>query len=152
MPAFSNQFQSALVHKIHRKARRIFGIGGSWAVRKWYKKLIPNGISSLLRFRPTVTIAVLALTICLVCPLAESFDHWDHTIQTGHDTEYTLVVLALCVGMAYSLTRLNLKRVLLSFVAKNVLPSFIQRVLCFTCLLTSLLFDATSPPPLPLRI
>jgi len=25
------------------------------------------------------------------------FDHWDDTIQTGNDTEYGLVVLALCV-------------------------------------------------------
>lgn len=31
------------------------------------------------------------------------FDQWDHTLQTGDDTEYTFVVLALCAGVAYSL-------------------------------------------------
>jgi hypothetical protein len=31
------------------------------------------------------------------------FDQWDHTLQTGNDTEYTFVILALCVGVAFSL-------------------------------------------------
>jgi hypothetical protein len=34
------------------------------------------------------------------------FDQWDHTLQTGHDTEYALVLLALCVGAGYTLARL----------------------------------------------
>ena len=34
------------------------------------------------------------------------FDHWDHTIQTGNDTEYALVLLALCIGFGYSAARL----------------------------------------------
>jgi hypothetical protein len=100
--------------------------------------------------RITVT---LALITCLVCPLIETFDNWDHTIQTGNDTEYTLVVLALCVGVAYSFARFILKRALLTLVAKDVIPSFTQTVLSFERVLTSLLFDATSPPPpLYLRI
>jgi len=45
------------------------------------------------------------LAICFVCHVAEIFDQWDHTLQTGDDTEYTFVVLALCVGVAYSLKR-----------------------------------------------
>ena len=48
-------------------------------------------------------IAGLVLAICLVCQVAEMFDQWDHTLQTGNDTEYSFVVLALCVGVAYSL-------------------------------------------------
>lgn len=51
-------------------------------------------------------IAPLVLLICLVCPLLEMFDHWDHTIQTGSDTEYTLVLVALCVGFACAVARL----------------------------------------------
>jgi hypothetical protein len=35
--------------------------------------------------------------------VGEIFDQWDHTAQTGSDTEYTFVVLTLCVGVAYSL-------------------------------------------------
>jgi hypothetical protein len=47
----------------------------------------------------------IVLLICLVCPLVEIFDQWDHTIQTGYDIEYALVVLALCVGVAYTFAR-----------------------------------------------
>jgi hypothetical protein len=46
---------------------------------------------------------VVVLAICLFCQVAEIFDQWDHTLQTGDDTEYTFVVLALCAGVAYSL-------------------------------------------------
>jgi hypothetical protein len=28
------------------------------------------------------------------------FDHWDHTVQDGNDTETNVVVVALCVGVA----------------------------------------------------
>jgi hypothetical protein len=50
-------------------------------------------------------IATLALLICLICPLLELFDYWDHTAQTGSDTEYTFVVLGLCVGALYAFAR-----------------------------------------------
>ena len=81
------------------------------------------------------------------------FDTWDHTIQTGNDTEYTLVVLALCVGVAYSFARFIFKSALLGFIAKSVFASCAQKYfLSAACGFTLLLFDATSPPPLPLRI
>ena len=99
-----------------------------------------------------LVIAIVLIT-CLVCPLVEIFDHWDHTLQTGNDTEYALVVLALCVGVAYSLARFILKSALLSFVAKNVFASYAQKsFFSASRSFTLLLFDATSPPPLPLRI
>lgn len=56
-----------------------------------------------MRSRASFLIALCALAICLSCQVAEIFDQWDHTAQTGSDTEYTFVVLALCVGVAYSL-------------------------------------------------
>jgi hypothetical protein len=56
-----------------------------------------------VRSRASFLIALCALAICLSCQVAEIFDQWDHTVQTGSDTEYTFVVLALCVGVAYSL-------------------------------------------------
>ena len=99
-----------------------------------------------------ITVTPVLLT-CLVCPLVELFDNWDHTIQTGNDTEYALVVLALCVGVAYSFPRFIFKSALLSFLAKGVLTSCPQKSLFSApCSFTLLLFDATSPPPLPLRI
>jgi hypothetical protein len=47
----------------------------------------------------------LALAICFICPVLEIFDHWDHTLKTGTDTEYVLVALALCVGLMYSVAQ-----------------------------------------------
>jgi len=100
--------------------------------------------------RITVTLALLT---CLICPLVELFDNWDHTIQTGNDTEYALVVLALCVGVAYSFARFIFKSALLGFVAKSVFASHaLKSFFSEPCSFTFLLFDATSPPPLPLRI
>ena len=93
------------------------------------------------------------MVTCLGCPLVELFDNWDHTIQTGNDTEYALVVLALCVGVAYSLARFIFKSALLGFLAKSVFTSYSQKPFFSTpCNFTPLLFDATSPPSLPLRI
>jgi hypothetical protein len=99
-----------------------------------------------------ITVTLVLLT-CLVCPLVELFDNWDHTIQTGNDTEYALVVVALCVGMAYSFARFAVKSVLLGFVANSLFASCAQKSF-FTGLSSFALplFDVTSPPPLPLRI
>jgi hypothetical protein len=56
-----------------------------------------------MRSRASFIIATLVLAVCFVCHAAEMFDQWDHTLQTGDDTEYTFVILALCVGIACSL-------------------------------------------------
>src|SRR5215472_5842964 len=103
-----------------------------------------------LACRTTVT---LALLICVICPLVETFDNWDHTIRTGNDTEYTLVVLALCVGVAYSFARLVFKSRLLGLVAKSVFGCCVLKsLLSGPSGYTLLLFDATSPPSILLRI
>jgi hypothetical protein len=58
-----------------------------------------------MRFRSTQIVAAAVLFVCLVCPVLEMFDHWDKTEQTGNDTEYTFVVLGLCVGVGYAFAR-----------------------------------------------
>lgn len=63
--------------------------------------------------RASFLMVTLTLVVCLVCPLSELFDQWDHTLQTGNDSEYTLVILALCVGAAFLLKRL---------IPQNILP------------------------------
>ncbi len=98
-------------------------------------------------------IGTLALLTCVICPILETFDNWDPPIQTGNDTEYTLVILALCTGAAYSCSRFILKSALLRFIAQGI--SAFRAQMCFPSVprsFTLLLFDATSPPPLPLRI
>ena len=119
-----------------------------------------NGLTSvcgdilrLMRSRFSQTVVTLVLAICLVCPLVELFDHWDHTIQTGNDTEYALVVLALCVGVAYSFSRFIANFPLVRLITRSVFTSSVQisfRSAQFS--FTSLLFNAISPPPLELRI
>lgn len=56
-----------------------------------------------MRSRASRITATLILAICLICHISEMFDQWDHTLQTGNDTEYTFVILALSVGIAFSL-------------------------------------------------
>src|SRR5712664_237865 len=99
-----------------------------------------------------VIVAIVLLT-CLVCPLLELFDRWDHTIQTGNDTEYTLVALALCIGAAYSFTRFIFKfclfrcagEVVSNACAAKLLPS----PLCCSFFVSPI---PLSPPDLALRI
>jgi hypothetical protein len=106
-----------------------------------------------MRSRARRLIVTLVLVTCFICPLVEMLDHWDHTIQTGNDTEYALVVLALSVGVAYSFARHIVESALLGFLAKSVFASCSQKsFISAPCRFTSLLFDATSPPSLPLRI
>src|ERR1700730_14482722 len=106
-----------------------------------------------MRSRSSRIIVTLALLTCLICPLLETFDTWDHTIQTGNDTEYGLVILALCVGVAYSFSRFIFKSAVSGFVAKSLVVSCApQSLLSAPSGLILLLFDATSPPSLPLRI
>jgi hypothetical protein len=50
-------------------------------------------------------IVAIVLVTSVVCPVLELFDHWDHTIRTGNDTEYNFVLLGLCVGVAYTFAR-----------------------------------------------
>lgn len=41
------------------------------------------------------------LTVCVGAPVLEMFDHWDHTLQNGNDTESNLVLVVLSVGVGF---------------------------------------------------
>src|SRR5215469_3248818 len=102
--------------------------------------------------RASRIVAIIALLICLVGPLVETFDNWDHTLQTGNDSEYAVVVIALCVGVAYSFARFILKLSSLGWVAKSVLSFAAKKAPCLPDDFAFLHSHTTSPPPLPLRI
>lgn len=51
-----------------------------------------------MRLRLLGTLIGLIFITCLACPILETFDHWDHTAQTGQDSESAFVVLAVCAG------------------------------------------------------
>ena len=93
------------------------------------------------------------LLTCLICPLLEMFDTWDQTDKTGDDTEYALVLIALCVGGSYSFARFAFKSDLVSLLAKKVFASRPQISSMFNlCSFTADFFDYTGPPLLFLRI
>src|SRR5260370_30022040 len=106
-----------------------------------------------MRTRFSHTVATIVLAICLVCPIVEVFDHWDHAIQTGNDTEYALVVLALCMGAAYSFSRFIVKSPRAHLITNSVFTPSVQisfRPAQFN--FTSLLLNAISSPTLEMRI
>ena len=61
---------------------------------------------SLRRFATGVILA-----ICIGAPILETVDQWDRTLQDGNDTEINLVVVALCVGVAFSVAGAIVARV-----------------------------------------
>jgi hypothetical protein len=54
-----------------------------------------------VRVRRLIVAAILAT--CLVTPIIEAFDRWDHTLQDGYDTEATVVVVGLCFSSRFAL-------------------------------------------------
>jgi hypothetical protein len=52
----------------------------------------------------------MIVAICIGGPIVEMFDRWDDTLQTGNDTEANVVIVALCVDLALSVTSLIVAR------------------------------------------
>ena len=105
-----------------------------------------------MRFRVSQITIVLVLLACLVCPLVEMFDSWDHTLQTGNDTEYALVVLALCVGLVHSLARVIFTSSVVWSLGGNVFAEFAHKSLLLARCSFALVFFSSSSPPPPLRV
>src|SRR3979490_3426667 len=58
-----------------------------------------------VRLRLLQFVALCLLMVCLCGPIAETFDFWDHTLQTGNDIEYSLVIVALVAGAGFGLAQ-----------------------------------------------
>jgi hypothetical protein len=80
------------------------------------------------------------------------FDQWDHALQSGHDTEYPLVVLALCIGAAFVLAGLIVK-LSPNLAAASSCYRFPSAMKSFLSVIrpSALAFGSVSPP-LSLRI
>jgi len=105
-----------------------------------------------VKARASRTTAALILLTCVVCPIIDSFDTWDDALQTGNETEYTFVLLALCIGASYSFARFIFKPVVLSL-AKRSSCSFLQKFLyALACGFDRSFLEGPSPPLLPPRI
>jgi len=93
------------------------------------------------------------LLICLVCPIVEMFDRWDHTPKNGSDTEYTFVVLAICAGAVLAIAHIAFNAPLLSSAAA-LIHKFHSQCALGSCTRGSFFVVpiSLSPPPLALRI
>jgi hypothetical protein len=107
--------------------------------------LSSRAMSSLRRFATGIIVA-----ICIGAPVLEMFDQWDRTLQDGNDTEINLVVVALCVGVAFAVAGAIITCVRSSAHAPGgfvLIPDSI-----ITCLLTFAAPIPNSSPPTALRI
>ena|ERR1700730_18673513 len=105
-----------------------------------------------MRSRASFITVTIVLAACFACPLIEMFDRWDETLQTGSDTEYAVVVLALCVGVAYLFARFIPKLSPSESLVKALSTSRAQIIFPALRNLPSAILIPASPPPLALRI
>ncbi len=102
--------------------------------------------SILLRLAILFTLAAI-----LGGHVAELFDRWDNTLQTGKDADYTIVVVAACTGFVFAVMGnlvLRFRRYSLSGDSLGEAPfSMMQSAIAETST------TGPSPPPLlPMRI
>jgi hypothetical protein len=112
---------------------------GHWRVDSFDiegRVLSSRAMVSLRRFAAGVILA-----ICVGAPVLEMFDQWDRTLQDGNDTEINLVVVALCVGVAFSVAP--------AIVARLRAPANSHR--CFVPTPASLTTLLTFATPIPNR-
>lgn len=50
-------------------------------------------------------VVLVILAAMLAGQVTELFDHWDHTLRTGREADYTLVVIAACAGLEIVLAK-----------------------------------------------
>ena|SRR5215472_4268995 len=44
------------------------------------------------------TVVLLVVVLLLGAQVSELFDTWDNTLETGNDIEFSVTVIALCIG------------------------------------------------------
>lgn len=96
----------------------------------------------------TYALIWLVLAACFICPVMQWFDHWDHELKTGQDTETTFVILALCVGatIAFAQAVVYIYRVL---PLRTIKPSNLFQISFEAFNETGIVpFLSESPPPL----
>jgi hypothetical protein len=103
-----------------------------------------------VRTRIPFTVVLLVVAILVGTQISELFDSWDNTFQTGNDIEFSLTVVALCVGACVWLASLLL-RCFQSLVSKIGSFLFKQLVLFFARTLEVQCGVLSASPP-PLRI
>ena len=105
-----------------------------------------------MKSRASLIIVSLVLLVCFVCPLTELFDQWDHTLQTGNDIDYPVMILAICVGVAYLFERFVPKMFSQDSLSEAVFDTFAPQIFPAPSDLSSRVTNPASPPCLKLRV
>ena len=92
--------------------------------------------------------AFLLLLVCVCGQVTETFDFWDHTLQTGNDVEYSLVAVALIVGASFGVAHVVAIVMRTASRTSWLLSPFIRPS---RCALPPVVSTGYSPPE-PLRI
>ena len=95
--------------------------------------------------------AMLVLLTCLLCPLSESLDVWHVTLDNGNDTEFSLIIAALCAGAGFIVVHVILTSECTGPVSSRTLVQG-AGARCFVSRFLPLRFASTGPPVLSLRI
>jgi hypothetical protein len=83
--------------------------------------------------------------------ITELFDRWDHTLQTGTDVDYTVVIIAACVGVVFAVAKILIA--LFRYSPRQEDSPEEQSFSFFPAMFPEISVAGPSPPlPLPLRI
>jgi len=90
--------------------------------------------------------ATFILTLCIWGQVSEIFDHWDNTLQTGNDVEYSTVMVALIAGAVIGFA--HVAAIVLRTVSATsyLLPLFATH--SYITLSPAALIGQSPPPPL----
>jgi len=91
------------------------------------------------------------LAVCLGAQLVEMFDRWDPSVQDGHDTEANLVVVALCVGVAFAIGTIVVVTRIRALASASAMRDVASRVVIRE-IASPLIPIPTSSPPAILRV
>ncbi len=91
------------------------------------------------------------LAIALGAPMVEAFDRWDETLRDGNDTEATVVIAALCVGMALAVGTVVIAPRLCAVAPNARVRRAVARIQSVASTLTICPTPTVSPPS-PLRL
>jgi hypothetical protein len=94
-------------------------------------------------------IGILIVAVCLASPIAEMFDQWDHTLQDGNDSEANLIIVALCIGVAFSVVGMSVRMIRAAWLGSQTsrapsTASIVQSI--------RLMVPPTASPPIALRV
>jgi len=122
---------------------------------EWLRRIACDALACYTAFTVTLRRFVIIgiLAVCLGGQIAEMFDSWDRTLEDGNDTEAYVVVVALCVGVAFSFAGAIVTR-LLAILRQSAAFVFSPILVAADAAASavSVPIPTSSPPSIPLRV